>query len=173
MGVALWFAQQGKRHPAASPLKGPKFGGVMEIRDDHDRSAERPTVKRPISPAFEIGSGNVFADLGFSHPEEELAKAQLVFQIVQLVRARDLTQMAAGELLGLPQPKVSLLLRGKMGGFSTDRLIRFLNRLDQDIEIVVRSKPDGVRPARVRVVRRGASVTTPPLRRAMQRPDRR
>ena len=115
-------------------------------------------MKKRVLPSFEIGSGNVFADLGFKHPEEELAKAQLVFQIVQLVRARDLTQMAAAELLGLPQPKISLLLRGQIGGFSTDRLIRFLNRLDQDIEIVVRSKPSGACPARVRVVRRGTPL---------------
>jgi predicted XRE-type DNA-binding protein len=115
-------------------------------------------VKKPALLSFEIGSGNVFVDLGFDHPEEELAKAQLVFQIVQLVRARGLTQLAAAKLLGLPQPRVSLLLRGRIGGFSTDRLIRFLNRLDQDIEIVVRSKPSGGRAARVRVVRRGAPV---------------
>jgi predicted XRE-type DNA-binding protein len=115
-------------------------------------------MKKPDLPSFEIGSGNVFADLGFHHPEKELAKAQLIFQIVQLVRARDLTQMAAAELLGLPQPKVSLLLRGRIGGFSTDRLLRFLNRLGQDIEIVVRSKPSGARQARVRVVRRGTPL---------------
>jgi predicted XRE-type DNA-binding protein len=115
-------------------------------------------MKKPAVHSFEIGSGNVFADLGFDHPEEELAKAQLVFQIVQLVRARGLTQLAAATLLGLPQPKVSLLLRGRISGFSTDRLMRFLNRLDQDIEIVVRSKPAGGRAAHVRVVRRGARL---------------
>ena len=106
---------------------------------------------------FELSSGNVFADLGFEHPEEELAKAQLIFQIVELVRARGLTQTAAARLLDLPQPKVSLLLRGQPAGFSTDRLIRFLNRLDQDIEIVIRAKASTRRPARVRVVRRGGS----------------
>jgi predicted XRE-type DNA-binding protein len=94
----------------------------------------------------------VFADLGFDHPDEELAKAQLILRIVQLLRARGLTQTAAGQLLGLPQPKVSLLYRGQVTGFSTDRLIRFLNRLDQDVDIVVRTKPADRRTARVRVV---------------------
>ena len=107
------------------------------------------------SPTFEASSGNVFADLGFEYPEEELAKAQLVFQIVELVRARGLTQTASARLLALPQPKVSLLLRGQMAGFSTDRLIRLLNRLDQDVEIVVRAKASARRPGRVRVIRRG------------------
>lgn len=113
---------------------------------------------------FELSSGNVFADLGFEHPEEELAKAQLIFQIVELVRARGLTQAAAARLLELPQPKVSLLLRGQPAGFSTDRLIRFLNRLDQDIEIVIRAKASTRRPARVRVVRRGRPSLSRPRR---------
>jgi predicted XRE-type DNA-binding protein len=110
---------------------------------------------RKTAPAFEPSSGNVFADLGFEHPEEELAKAQLILQIVELVRARGLTQTAAARVLALPQPKVSLLLRGQMAGFSTDRLIRLLNRLDQDVEIVVRAKASARRPAHVRVIRQG------------------
>jgi predicted XRE-type DNA-binding protein len=105
--------------------------------------------------AFERSSGNVFADLGFEHPEEELAKAQLILQIVTLIQARGLTQTAAARLLGLPQPKVSVLYRGQVAGFSTDRLIRFLNRLDQNVEIVIRTKPAAQRMAHVRVVRRG------------------
>jgi predicted XRE-type DNA-binding protein len=103
-------------------------------------------------PSFERSSGNVFADLGFEHPDEELAKAQLILRIVELLRGRGLTQTAAGQLLGLPQPKVSLLYRGQVAGFSTDRLIRLLNRLDQDVDIVIRSKSAGHRSARVRVV---------------------
>ncbi|NOT08758.1 MAG: XRE family transcriptional regulator [Gemmatimonadales bacterium] len=111
---------------------------------------------KKIAPAFEPSSGNVFRDLGFEHPEEELAKAQLILQIVELVRARGLTQTAAAHLLALPQPKVSLLLRGQMAGFSTGRLIRLLNRLDQDVEIVVRTKTSTRRPARLRVTRQSA-----------------
>jgi len=113
---------------------------------------------RKRSPAYESSTGNVFADLGFAHPDAELAKAQLIFQIVELVRGRGLTQTAAAQVLGLPQPKVSQLLRGQMAGFSTDRLIRLLNRLDQDVEIVVGTKASARRPARVRVVRRGAAL---------------
>jgi predicted XRE-type DNA-binding protein len=112
---------------------------------------------RKTAPAHELSSGNVFADLGFGHPEGEIAKAHLILQIVELVRARGLTQTDAARVLALPQPKVSLLLRGKMAGFSTGRLIRLLNRLDQDVEIVVRTKASPRRPGRVRVIRRRAA----------------
>jgi len=109
--------------------------------------------RRKRTPRFEASSGNVFADLGFKHPEEELLKAQLVYQIGRLIAARQLTQGQAARLLGIPQPKASLLLRGTTAGFSTDRLIRCLNRLDQDVEIIVRQKPASRPKARVRVVR--------------------
>jgi predicted XRE-type DNA-binding protein len=102
-------------------------------------------------PVFERSSGNVFADLGFDRPDVELVKAQIILRIVDLLRGRGLTQTAAGHLLGLPQPKVSLLFRGQTAGFSTDRLIRFLNRLGQDVDIVIRHRA-GRRAGRVRVI---------------------
>ncbi len=87
-------------------------------------------------PVF-MGSGNVFKDIGFPEPEEALAKAELVRQISLIIANRKLTQAEVGKILGLPQPKVSLLLRGRITGFSTDRLLRFLNVLNCDIEIRV------------------------------------
>ena len=90
---------------------------------------------------FTVGSGNIYADLGFEEPELEQTKAMLARQIAAIVKARGLTQAAAAELLGIDQPKVSAVLRGRLGGFSVDRLLRFLTRLDQDIEIVVHPKP--------------------------------
>jgi len=89
-------------------------------------------------PDVEPSSGNVFADLGFPHPEEALLKAELAGRILQLVRERNLTQKRVAALLGIDQPKVSLLLRGRLSGFSTERLLRFLNALGQDVEIVIR-----------------------------------
>ena len=62
-----------------------------------------------------------------------------------MIENRKLTQAKATSLLGVDQAKVSALLRGKLSGFSTDRLLRFLNALGQDIEIVVRDKPSRVR----------------------------
>jgi predicted XRE-type DNA-binding protein len=83
-------------------------------------------------------SGNVFADLGLKDPEELLAKAQLVQRIADILAERKLTQIQAAKILGIDQPKVSALLRGKFDGFSTDRLFRFLNALGRDVEIVIR-----------------------------------
>lgn len=87
---------------------------------------------------IEESSGNVFADLELKNPEELLAKAQLVQRIADIIAERKLTQAQAAKLLGIDQPKVSALLRGKLEGFSTDRLFRFLNALGRDVEIVIR-----------------------------------
>jgi len=87
------------------------------------------------------GSGNVFADLGMETPEELLAKAELVRQISGILADLEVTQTAAAKLLGTTQPKVSDLLRGRMDGFSLERLIRYLNALDRYVEIFVRKSP--------------------------------
>jgi predicted XRE-type DNA-binding protein len=86
----------------------------------------------------EVGSGNVFADLGFPDAEEMLVKAQLVHEIDRIVTGRRLKQAQVAKLLGIEQPDVSNLLRGRMRGYSVDRLLRFLAALDQDVEITIR-----------------------------------
>jgi predicted XRE-type DNA-binding protein len=97
-------------------------------------------------------SGNVFADLELPNPEEMLTKAELARQISQIITKRHLTQVEAAELLGIDQPKVSALIRGKLSGFSTERLFRFLNALGRDVEIVVKRKPKSRQEARITVV---------------------
>jgi predicted XRE-type DNA-binding protein len=87
---------------------------------------------------YEIGSGNVFKDLGIPNAEEHLVKAQLVFKIDRIMKNRDLKQSETGKLLGIKQPDVSKMLRGEFRQFSVERLLRFLVALDQDVEIVVR-----------------------------------
>ncbi len=99
------------------------------------------------------GSGNVFADLRIPNPEQYLAKAELAARILKIVQKRRLTQQATGELLGIPQPKVSALLNGRLDGFSSDRLFRFLNSLGCDVRITV-SPPHPKTPGRVRVMSR-------------------
>jgi predicted XRE-type DNA-binding protein len=101
---------------------------------------------------IEQGSGNVFADLGYPHAEEALTKARLAQRIAEILEKQRLTQIQAAKLLGIDQPKVSKLLRGRLREFSTDRLLRFLNALDQDIEIVIKRKPRSKRQARVSVI---------------------
>jgi len=97
-------------------------------------------AKEPREPVIEIepSSGNVFADLALPNPEELLAKAELVQRIIDLIAERKLTQARAAAILGVDQPKVSALRRGKLDGFSTDRLFRFLNALGQNVEIIIR-----------------------------------
>ncbi len=99
---------------------------------------EERKKKENARVSIEESSGNVFADLGLENPEGLLAKAELVQRIADIIAERKLTQVLAAKLLGIDQPKVSALLRGKLDGFSTDRLFRFLNALGRDVEIVIR-----------------------------------
>jgi predicted XRE-type DNA-binding protein len=87
------------------------------------------------------GSGNVFAGLGIPDPDLVLAKARLVQHIRELIAERRLTRAQAAEPLGLDQPKVSALVRGRVEGYTIDRLFRFLTALGQRVEIRVR--PNG------------------------------
>jgi len=84
------------------------------------------------------GTGNVFADLGFANPEQEQLKAHLTLQIYRTIKRRGLTQAGAGAILGIKQPHVSGLMRGRSGNFSVGRLMEFLTALGQDVEITVR-----------------------------------
>lgn len=86
---------------------------------------------------FEISSGNIFVDLKVSNPEERLAKVKLAIQINHLIEVKELNQKDAAQLLGIDQPKISALSKGKLAGFSLERLFRFLNILGQDIIIEV------------------------------------
>jgi predicted XRE-type DNA-binding protein len=84
------------------------------------------------------GGTNIFADLKIPNAEEFNAKAKIAYQICGIMEERKLTQSAAADLLGIDQPKVSALMRGQLDGFSSDRLFRFLNALDRDVEILIK-----------------------------------
>ncbi len=100
----------------------------------------------------QASSGNVFADLGLENSDELLVKAELARKISSIITKQYMTQAEAAELLGIDQPKVSALINGKLSGFSTVRLFRFLNALGRDVEIVVKTKPKSRSQARTRVV---------------------
>ena len=70
---------------------------------------------------IEQGSANVYADLGIADAEEMLVKAQLATKIGEIIKRRKLTQIQAAELLGMPQPKLSNMLRGQFRGISETR----------------------------------------------------
>jgi predicted XRE-type DNA-binding protein len=101
---------------------------------------------------FVESSGNVFADIGLSNPEERLAKAELALRISQATNARRLTQAGAAQLLKIDQAKTSRLLRGQLSRFSSGRLIHFLTLLGRDVEIVVKPTPRSRSQGHIRVV---------------------
>jgi len=96
-------------------------------------------------------SGNVFADLGLPDAEVLLACAELTRRIYLILKERRLTQAEAGTVLGLKQPDVSLLMRGRYTRFSADRLMRLLALLGQDVKITVRPAAKRAAQGRVRV----------------------
>ena len=92
----------------------------------------------------EMGSGNVFADLGLPDAEKLKIKSGLVIEITRAVRKLGLTQEEAGRRMGIPQPKVSALLRGDFANLSERKLMDCLNRLGYDIEIKVKPSAEPV-----------------------------
>jgi predicted XRE-type DNA-binding protein len=108
--------------------------------------------KRAADIPVTASGGNVFADIGLPEPEEELTKAQLASHIRQAIKRRRLTQVAAAALMGVDQPKVSALFNGRLANFSSDRLMRLLTALGQDVDITVRAKPRNRAHARIRVI---------------------
>ncbi len=100
----------------------------------------------------EESSGNIFADLGYPDAEEVLAKSRLAQRIAELIEKQNLTQVQAASILGIDQPKISKLMRGQLREFSTDRLFRFLNAMNQDVEIVIREKPQERKQAILSVI---------------------
>lgn len=97
------------------------------------------------------GTGNVFADLGLPDAVERQTKTRLALAINRLLKERGLKQVAAAELLGIPQPRVSALVNYRLDGISLEKLMECLVALGRDVEIVVRP-PRGNAQARVAVL---------------------
>jgi predicted XRE-type DNA-binding protein len=103
-------------------------------------------------------SGNVFADLEIPNAGEMLAKAELALKIADILRRRHLTQVQAAALLGVDQPKVSALIRGRLSGFSIERLLRFLLLLGTDVSITIKPRQRSHSKSRAGTVARGARL---------------
>jgi predicted XRE-type DNA-binding protein len=84
------------------------------------------------------GSMNVYADLGMADADEMLVKAQLATKIAEIIKLRKLTQMQASTLLGISQPKLSNMLRGRFRGISETKMLECLTLLGRDVQIVIR-----------------------------------
>jgi predicted XRE-type DNA-binding protein len=84
------------------------------------------------------GTGNVYADLGFPDAVDRQTKTRLAMAVNAIVKERRLKQADTALILGIPQPKVSALANYRMEQFSVEKLMSFLNALNQDVEIVIR-----------------------------------
>ena len=106
-------------------------------------------MSRDSRSTFSESSGNVFADLGLTDAGARLAKAELARSITAIIQERGLTQREAARVLGIDQPKVSAITRGRLGDFSLERLLMLVNRLGMDIDIAVSPNPEPSRPPRM------------------------
>jgi predicted XRE-type DNA-binding protein len=96
-------------------------------------------------------SGNVFVDLRLANPEDKKTKVRLAVEINSILGELKFSQAEAAGKLDVNQPKISALSKYRLEGFSVERLMTFLTRLNRDVEIVIRSKPRSRRPARILV----------------------
>jgi predicted XRE-type DNA-binding protein len=108
-------------------------------------------TNRPAEDSVTDSSGNIFADLGIKDADAYLAKSVLAIHIQRVIKKRRLTQDEAGQILGISQPKVSAIIKGRLDGFSTERLFRFLNMLGCDVKISI-SRPHPHSPGQVMVI---------------------
>jgi len=98
---------------------------------------------------IEVGTGNVFADLGYADAKERTLKVELALEVNRVLKHRKLSQAQSAELLGVVQPHVSDLVRYRLNRFSVERLMQFLVQLGKDVEIRIAKR--SVRRSRPRV----------------------
>ena len=101
---------------------------------------------------FEAGSTNVYADLGYPNADERLRKAQLATEIGMIIKARRWSQQKAAEVIGMPQPRLSELLRGHFCGIGETKMLDGLARLGRDTQITVGPARRQTTPGQVSVV---------------------
>lgn len=94
----------------------------------------------PVAETVDMGSGNVFADLGLPDPDERQLRVQLATRLNDLLLAEGLTQAAAAKRFGIAQPHVSELKNYKLGRFSSERLLHYITLLNRDVEIFIRPR---------------------------------
>jgi predicted XRE-type DNA-binding protein len=114
-------------------------------------SAARPHKGEPTSEdvIYEDGGDNVFADIGVRDPEDSLLRAKLAKKIADVIHKKRLSQTQTAKILGVDQPKVSKLVRGRISGFTSDRLLRFLTALGCDVRIEIKERHSSRRRGKV------------------------
>ena len=92
---------------------------------------------------------SAFHALDLADADDLVLRAELMRKILDVIAVRRLSQVEAGKLMGMDQPRVSALKNGKITKFSTDRLLRALSDLGQDVE--VRVKPSRGKKGKLRL----------------------
>ena len=109
----------------------------------------KTTTARASKPAaesvVEMGTGNVFSDLGLPQPDERQLRVKLAMRLNDLLQAEGLNQASAAKLLGIAQPHVSELKNYKLSRFSSERLMHYITMLNRDVEIFIRPRVNPTR----------------------------
>jgi predicted XRE-type DNA-binding protein len=114
-----------------------------KVETDGTTSHSTKPASGQVAGYVEVGTGDVFTDLGFRDAGERKLRVQLAMRINELLQERKLTQAKAAVLFGIPQPHISELKHYKLSRFSSERLMHFLTLLDKDVEIIIRPKAKG------------------------------
>jgi predicted XRE-type DNA-binding protein len=136
-GFELFVAQSGQHPPSGKLLKLDQ-AAIASRRARFCRTIQEGDRMMARKVKVEMGSGNIFADLGLPDAEAHFLKAQIVSEIYRLTNERKLTQAQAGKRMGISQPEVSRMFKGNFREYSIDRLMGFLTSFDRDVEIVVK-----------------------------------
>lgn len=101
-----------------------------------EKKADRLLEELEATPS----TGNVFEDLGLPDAEELLVKSNIAMKINSIIEKRHLSQTQAAAILGIPQPKVSMIQHGKLRGFSLEKLCHLVTLLGRDVDIVIKDR---------------------------------
>ncbi len=96
---------------------------------------EKKTKKIKEDVDYEVSEGNIFEALGLNQPQDLLVRSKLLMEVSDLIERSCLSQHEVAKKLGITQPKVSMLVGGKLSAFSTDTLLHYLSILGCEVEI--------------------------------------
>ena len=97
------------------------------------------STKRRKSTRVEVGSGNVFADLGLKDADQLMARSQIGFHVFKILEQKRLKQREIASILGIAQSDVSHLMNGHFSRFTTDKLLDFLRQLGR--KVIIEASP--------------------------------
>jgi predicted XRE-type DNA-binding protein len=102
----------------------------------------RRRVKSKTEPIFEIGTDNIFVDLGFSEDEAVslLARSELAMEIRNIIEEKGWTQHRAAKEMGVAQPRIAEIMKMRLEHYSIDQLLKYLNKLGRRVSFVIEKK---------------------------------